>query len=969
MRNIALINIGTPVVNVIDNRGLTVRNLEFCRTSEGIPSDQRISFTSYSPAGKLQSMSDPRFAAIGRTNFTNKESLAGIVLHCDGADNGETWIFNDILGRTLWRRTSAYSVTTYAYDALGRPLTASSTDLSASIAAPIVRKRCYYGDTAPASILSRSLAQTANLCGHTIMVWDSAGQQAVTAASLDGVALSVTRRMLLKSDTEGDWSGDDTQMSTWQLWENALNKTHYLSTMTCNAIGDVLTHTDASGHLRRQTYDVSGRIIRKWIMLKGQSEQAILLDQTYNAAGLPLTQCQGNGITVSNTYEPATQRLTGTSISRDRAGNQTLLQALFYTYDPVGNVLTLTDKTQSTTWFRNQQVSPLNTFSYDSLYQVMTATGREAATQKNQTISLPDVIIPLPADSSQYTTWTRNYTYDRGGNLTRIRHCAPKTGNQWTNDIVISPTTNRGVNSMLFDGVTPDNINSLFDQRGNQTQLQPGQPVFWDVQGRLHQVGNNAGTNRLREYYGYAGASRIIKVREQRTQNIVKKQKILYLEGLELHTTFRDMDMTEIMEVLNLKTNDCDIRVLHWELGKPAEIDNDSIRYTYGNQSGSYQLELDHQGNIVSREEYYPYGGTAVWASKNQTEANYKVRRYSGKERDATGMYYYGYRYYQPWSGRWMSTDPAGIIDGLNLYQMVRNNPISNNDEYGLSITIGKKKYKTDTALKDLKKSQLYQTLSESYATEKIDKLISHYNNGDEVFLSDSHFSDLLMYDIHSDIVNDVLDDNQLAQSNYLTKSGWQRRLKGKVSSNDYALTQRSQAFWKSYKFAKPATPLNYVDSALSNASSSSKINVYRTMTNAEADEILTNKNYDAIGAHLGDFSQALTYFHRDGDGKSLLEFPLKAGAHEILFTPKFSAVLDTGNVTSVMAKLAELELGEDDKYAKAKKGEGTLSGYIGIKPEEHGVSGFSLSIGDKSSRALFKKFVDIDSVKQILRK
>lgn len=59
--------------------------------------------------------------------------------------------------------------------------------------------------------------------------------------------------------------------------------------------------------------------------------------------------------------------------------------------------------------------------------------------------------------------------------------------------------------------------------------------------------------------------------------------------------------------------------------------------------------------------------------------------RYSGKERDATGLYYYGYRYYQPWVGRWLSADPAGTVDGLNLYRMVRNNPIALKDNNGLN--------------------------------------------------------------------------------------------------------------------------------------------------------------------------------------------------------------------------------------------------------------------------------------------
>ncbi|MFJ2714382.1 RHS repeat-associated core domain-containing protein, partial [Pseudomonas sp. NPDC087346] len=59
--------------------------------------------------------------------------------------------------------------------------------------------------------------------------------------------------------------------------------------------------------------------------------------------------------------------------------------------------------------------------------------------------------------------------------------------------------------------------------------------------------------------------------------------------------------------------------------------------------------------------------------------------RYSGKERDATGLYYYGFRYYAPWLGRWINPDPAGTIDGLNLYRMVRNNPIALFDTDGLA--------------------------------------------------------------------------------------------------------------------------------------------------------------------------------------------------------------------------------------------------------------------------------------------
>jgi hypothetical protein len=46
-------------------------------------------------------------------------------------------------------------------------------------------------------------------------------------------------------------------------------------------------------------------------------------------------------------------------------------------------------------------------------------------------------------------------------------------------------------------------------------------------------------------------------------------------------------------------------------------------------------------------------------------------------------LYYYGYRYYLPWQGRWLNADPAGIADGLNLFRMTKNNPITFYDNNG----------------------------------------------------------------------------------------------------------------------------------------------------------------------------------------------------------------------------------------------------------------------------------------------
>ncbi|WP_280179027.1 RHS repeat-associated core domain-containing protein, partial [Pseudomonas viridiflava] len=61
----------------------------------------------------------------------------------------------------------------------------------------------------------------------------------------------------------------------------------------------------------------------------------------------------------------------------------------------------------------------------------------------------------------------------------------------------------------------------------------------------------------------------------------------------------------------------------------------------------------------------------------------YKTVRYSGKERDASGLYYYGLRYYAPWLQRWINPDPAGDVDGLNLFSFVKNSPVGHIDPAG----------------------------------------------------------------------------------------------------------------------------------------------------------------------------------------------------------------------------------------------------------------------------------------------
>ncbi len=107
-------------------------------------------------------------------------------------------------------------------------------------------------------------------------------------------------------------------------------------------------------------------------------------------------------------------------------------------------------------------------------------------------------------------------------------------------------------------------------------------------------------------------------------------------------------------------------------------------------------LARSDTGTVDAEYEYGPFG--ELLRSNGAMATNNPIR-FSTKYQDAeTEMLYYGYRYYQPTTGRWLSPDPltelafgkvglANVPKGRsdsNPYRFVRNNPASHADMLGL---------------------------------------------------------------------------------------------------------------------------------------------------------------------------------------------------------------------------------------------------------------------------------------------
>ena len=104
--------------------------------------------------------------------------------------------------------------------------------------------------------------------------------------------------------------------------------------------------------------------------------------------------------------------------------------------------------------------------------------------------------------------------------------------------------------------------------------------------------------------------------------------------------------------------------------------------YTYEANGNVGQLVDGTTGAVVAHYEYDPFG-TTLTASGTAAEAN--PFRFSTKYTDAdTNLLYYGYRFYSPTLGRWLTRDPIEEEGGLNLYGFARNLPLSYVDPFGL---------------------------------------------------------------------------------------------------------------------------------------------------------------------------------------------------------------------------------------------------------------------------------------------
>jgi RHS repeat-associated protein len=553
------------------------------------------------------------------------------------ADAGTRWILTDVLSGAVSSWDSRGLRTDRTFDGLRRPGTVTVTGDGTRL-----RERLSYGEHQPD-------AARENLIGQLYQVEDQAGVVTMPAYGIDGSPAVTVRQFTDDYQHEPDWSADVPLTGS------------YPTRIGYNAFGQPAAQTTPDGATVRWDYYRSGRLAEVTVTAQGDGPaMPVAGDMTYDPAGQRTTVTYGNGAVQVSSYEDTTQRLI--ALRTTSPAGETL-QEVRYTFDPVGNVTLARDATASHAFCTPQPLSQ-GKYCHDPLYQLLTATGLQLPGLDETTYATgfkQTVFAPLcPSGDTPAVTlepFTETYSYDNSGNLVTLRHSA--ASGTYTRSMPVLRDSNR------LDGVP-------YDQAGNTLRIQLAGPVdlTWTDENALASAIPAAGP---RTYHAYDAAGQ-------------RARKVVAGPAAVSDRRYLGDCLIDIMTAGEVATTTTTLRISDGQAVAAVLTGGETprLRFELDDRLGTVAVELDGDARITGYEAFLPYGGSAAIAAADEAAIAAKTFRFGGKEcDDSTALYYYGVRYATSWLGRWVSPDPGGTADGLNLYAFVRGNPVTLRDDRG----------------------------------------------------------------------------------------------------------------------------------------------------------------------------------------------------------------------------------------------------------------------------------------------
>jgi RHS repeat-associated protein len=589
-------------------------------------------------------------------------------------DSGTVVTFTDVAGQPLWAKDAMGKEFVMIYDELRRvtqkwlaPVPAQSGDPAGKLLEFTV-----YGDIT----LNADLQ---NLRGQVMSHLNGSGKQWMPLGYDFKGNPVVTKLVLLADKTmaDPDWN---------TLGFSDLDTEEFSSSAVIDALGRPTKMTDPGGNETAYVYDAGGAL--KKVLFRHYAAvppvpnpfAEYVKDIRYDAKGQRQSILYGNNTVTSYTYDPKTYRLRRLLTTANSGA--VIHQDLKYYYDPVGNITFITDAAQKVLYHDNHLISPDQDFTYDALYRLIKAKGREMAAgsgQENNWENAGYKSISYQNDIGR--NYCQYYEYDAVGNIKKLRHVAG--AGSYTRYYKYVADTNRLWFTSTADDDTPTGFSYTYDLRGNMDKMQHLSDMQWNISNELNKITGGG----IDTCYQYSGGQRIRKYTDKGT---IKEERI-YLGSFEIYRKFDTSSLTHpapVLERHTLHISDDTGRIAMIEKRTIGTDPGDAVltRYIYSNHLQSATLELNEDAEIISYEEYHPYGTTAYTYQDADVCAVAKRYRYTGKERDEeSGLYYHGARYYVAWLGRWCAVDPKeNERAGSSPYDYCSNDPVNRIDPDGM---------------------------------------------------------------------------------------------------------------------------------------------------------------------------------------------------------------------------------------------------------------------------------------------
>lgn len=634
---------GTPASGYADTLGATAA------TVAALPDERQVIRYHRDGEGAVRQVVDARGITVTATFY----DLAGRALHTRIADGGDQRMVPDVAGTPVRRWNARGQAFRHEYDSLRRGTHIWLGDQLVGLTV--------FGDAEPDG-------PALNLRGKPRLIFDGAGLTEALRYDFKGNMLAGRRR--LSPAPNADWSTLDglsfAQLAT--AWEELLEPEVFSFASDYDALNRKVLQVLPDSTVVTTAYNEAGLLERISVKLPGQvAEAPVVAGVAYTAIGRREEVEYGNGVRSVFEHDPATHRLRRITTLR----GSTPVQDLSYVYDAVGNVVATADGAQSAVFFAGQVTLPGSQFTYDAVYRLVEASGREHSSlggpPGHENPARPP--LPHPNDPQALRNYTQRFAYDPAGNLTSLEHLAGvgSFSRAYSYDLA--------ANRLLSHTDPSGPVTFQYDEHGNLLGF-PHADLTWDHDDRLTEAGLGPGGPHARYWYD-GGGTRVRKVVEHQGGLVEER---VYQHGYEIYR--RRLNGTLVFERRTVAVFDDQRRLALIETvtvdtaaGEPAGVAR--WRFQLEDLVHSACLELDETAAVISYEEYHPYGTTSLWLAAGAAEVSAKRYRYTGKERDdETGLYYHGARYYAPWIARWTAVDPAQTRDGESPYMYVRGNPV-----------------------------------------------------------------------------------------------------------------------------------------------------------------------------------------------------------------------------------------------------------------------------------------------------